>query len=240
MPVCAATIANLDALLEQFSARAQENGWSIHRAGDASQAVGLVLEIARLNQAKLVAKSKTMVSEEIDLNDALEQAGIKIVETDFGEYIVQLRQEHPSHITTPAVHLRRADVAQTFFEKLGLPLTDDVRVLTNAARQVLRRVFLEADIGISGVNFGIAETGGVCLVTNEGNGRMVTTIPRIHIALMGIERVVPTIEDLRINADFTAACIHRTEIDSIYHLDQSSTQNRRSRWARGTPPDIDR
>ena len=192
----AATIANLEVLLEQFSAKAQENGWSIHRARDASQAVDLVLEIARLNQAKLVAKSKTMVSEEINLNDALEQAGIKIVETDFGEYIVQLRQEHPSHITTPAVHLRRADVAQTFFEKLGLPLTDDVRVLTNAARQVLRRVFLEADIGISGVNFGIAETGGVCLVTNEGNARMVTTIPRIHIALMGIERMVPTIEDL--------------------------------------------
>lgn len=192
----AATIANLDALLEQFSAKAQENGWLIHWARDASQAVDLVLEIARLNQAKLVAKSKTMVSEEIDLNDALAQAGINIVETDFGEYIVQLRQEHPSHITTPAVHLRRADVAQTFLEKLGLPLTDDIRVLTNAARHILRRVFLEADIGISGVNFGIAETGGVCLVTNEGNGRMVTTIPRIHIALMGIERMVPTIEDL--------------------------------------------
>jgi L-lactate dehydrogenase complex protein LldF len=192
----AATIANLDALLEKFSAKAQENGWSIHWAGDASQAVDLVLEIARLNQAKLVAKSKTMVSDEINLNDALEQAGINIVETDFGEYIVQLRREHPSHITTPAVHLRRADVAQTFFEKLGLPLTDDVRVLTNAARQVLRRVFLEADIGISGVNFGIVETGGVCLITNEGNGRMVSTIPRIHIALMGIERIVPTIEDL--------------------------------------------
>jgi L-lactate dehydrogenase complex protein LldF len=192
----AKTIAHLDTLLEQFSAKAQENGWIIHRAQSAEQAAEIVLKIARLNQAKLLAKSKSMVSEEIGLNHALQQAGLRVVETDFGEYIVQLRHERPAHITTPAVHLRRADVAQTFHEELGLPLTDEVEVLTNAARQVLRQVFFEADIGLSGVNFGIAETGGICLVTNEGNGRMVTTIPRIHIALMGIERLVPTLEDL--------------------------------------------
>jgi len=192
----AATIGNLDAILKQFSAKAQENGWVIHRAENAQQSLEIILEIARLNQAKLVAKSKTMVSEEIGLNHALERAGIKVVETDLGEYIVQLRNERPAHITTPAVHLRRADVAQTFFEKLGLPLTEDVEVLTGAARQVLRQVFLEADIGLSGVNFGVAETGGICLVTNEGNGRMVTTLPRVHIALMGIERLVPTLDDL--------------------------------------------
>ena len=194
----AATIANLDALLNQFSTKVQENGWFIHWAENARQALEIILEIAGQNQAKLVAKSKTMVSEEIGLNHALEQAGLRVVETDLGEYIVQLRNERPAHITTPAVHLRRADVAQTFFEKLGLPITEDVGILTNAARQVLRQVFLEADIGLSGVNFGIAETGGVCLVTNEGNGRMVTTIPRVHIALMGIERVVPTLEDLEL------------------------------------------
>lgn len=190
------TIANLDILLKQFSTKAQENGWFVHRAENAKQALDIILEIAGNQRAKLVAKSKTMVSEEIGLNHALEQAGLRVVETDLGEYIVQLRNERPAHITTPAVHLRRADVAQTFYEKLGLPITDDVGILTNAARQVLRQVFLEADIGLSGVNFGIAETGSICLLTNEGNGRMVTTLPRVHIALMGLERLVPTLEDL--------------------------------------------
>ena len=192
----AATLANLESILNQFSTNALQNGWIVHRAENARQAIKIILEITEKNQAKLIAKSKTMVSEEIGLNHALEQAGLKVVETDLGEYIVQLRDERPAHITTPAVHLRRADVAQTFNEKLDLPYTEDVVILTRAARQVLRQVFLEADIGISGVNFGVAETGGICLVTNEGNGRMVTTIPRIHIALMGIERLVPTLEDL--------------------------------------------
>lgn len=190
------TIANLDVLLKQFSTKAQDNGWFVHRAENAKQVLDIILEIAGNQRARLVAKSKTMVSEEIGLNHALEQAGLRVVETDLGEYIVQLRNERPAHITTPAVHLRRADVAQTFYEKLGLPITDDVGILTNAARQVLRQVFLEADIGLSGVNFGIAETGSICLLTNEGNGRMVTTLPRVHIALMGLERLVPTLEDL--------------------------------------------
>ena len=116
-----------------------------------------------------------MLGEEIHINHALEAAGMRVVETDLGEYIVQLRGERPAHIITPAVHLRRQDVGQTFHEKLGIPLTEDVPTLTNAARRILRQAFLEADIGISGVNFGVAETGTLCLVTNEGNGRMVTT-----------------------------------------------------------------
>jgi L-lactate dehydrogenase complex protein LldF len=137
-----------------------------------------------------------MVSEEIDLNPALEAAGHRAVETDLGEYIVQLRHERPSHIITPAVHLRRSDVAKLFHEQLGIPYTEDIPTLTNTARKVLREVFLTADMGLSGVNFGVAETGGICLVTNEGNGRMVTTLPRTHIALMGMERLVPTLDDL--------------------------------------------
>ena len=137
-----------------------------------------------------------MVSEEINLNHALEAEGIRVVETDLGEYIVQLRGERPSHIITPAVHLRRGDVGKLFEEKLGLPYTEDIPVLTGTARKVLREVFLTADIGLSGVNFGVAETGMLCIVTNEGNGRMVTTLPPVHIALMGIERLVPTLNDL--------------------------------------------
>jgi L-lactate dehydrogenase complex protein LldF len=190
------TITHLDQYLRQFTDRAQANGLTIHRAADAAGATGLVLEIARQHNAKLIAKSKTMVSEEIGLNHALEKNGIKVVETDLGEFIVQLRGEAPAHIITPAVHLRREDVGLTFNEKLDLPLTDDIATMTAAARRVLRQTFLDAEIGISGVNFGVAETGSLCLVTNEGNGRMVTTLPPVHIALMGIERLVPTLDDL--------------------------------------------
>jgi len=119
-----------------------------------------------------------------------------VVESDLGEYIIQLRGEPPAHIITPAVHLSRGQVGKTFHEKLNIPLTEDIPTLTSAARRILRQTFFESDIGISGVNFGIAENGGICLVTNEGNGRLVTTLPQVHIALMGIERLVPTMEDL--------------------------------------------
>jgi L-lactate dehydrogenase complex protein LldF len=194
--VRADVIDHLDDYLDQFCERLTQNGMQVHRAADADQAVAIILEIARRKGAKLVAKSKTMVSEEIKLNHALERAGLKVVETDLGEYIVQLRGEGPSHIITPAVHLLRQDVGRLFAQKLGMPYTEDVSVMTDAARRILRQVFLEADIGISGVNFGVAQTGTLCVVTNEGNGRMVTTLPQTHIALMGIERLVPTMDDL--------------------------------------------
>jgi L-lactate dehydrogenase complex protein LldF len=194
--VRAETIAHLDQYLETFESRAVANGLIVHHARDAAQAVDIVLGIARQKNARLVAKSKTMLGEEIHINHALEEAGIRVVETDLGEYIVQLRGERPAHIITPAVHLRRQDVGQTFHEKLGIPLTEDVPTLTAAARRVLRQAFLDADIGISGVNFGVAETGTLCMVTNEGNGRMVTTLPPVHVALMGVERLVPGLDDL--------------------------------------------
>ncbi len=124
------------------------------------------------------------------------QQGIQAVETDLGEYIVQLRGERPSHILTPAVHLRRGQVGQLFHEKLGTPYTESIPEMVATARHVLREVFLDADIGVSGVNFGVVETGTLCLVTNEGNGRMVTSLPRTHVALMGMERLVPTLDDL--------------------------------------------
>jgi len=205
-------VAHLDQYLAQFIERAMANGIIVHRAADGDEAIRMFLEIAESDVSKrrqsaspdnksrrapiLVAKSKSMVSEEINLNHALEAEGIRVVETDLGEYIVQLRGERPSHIITPAVHLRRQEVGQLFAEKLGIPYTEDVPTLTNTARQVLRDVFLTADVGVSGVNFGVAESGTLCVVTNEGNGRMVTTLPPIHIALMGIERLVPTLDDL--------------------------------------------
>src|SRR6185503_4326336 len=218
-------IEHLDEYLEKFISNAEQNGIMVHRAKDAAQAIKIVLEIVKdspqrtqhlhLPQVQvssrrekeenfaplrgekiLVAKSKSMVSEEINLNHALEAQGIRVVETDLGEYIVQLRNERPAHIITPAVHLRRNDVGQLFHEKLGIPYTEDIPTLTNAARRVLREVFLTANVGISGVNFGVAETGSLCIVSNEGNARMVTTLPPIHIALMGMERLVRNLDDL--------------------------------------------
>ena len=197
----AEVIEHLDQYLDQFITNAQANGVIVHRAKDAHEAINIVLEISKsitnhpLPNA-LIAKSKSMVSEEIELNHALEKHGINVVETDLGEYIVQLRKEKPSHIITPAAHLKKEQVAQLFHEKLGIPYTEDIPTLTATARKVLREVFLTADIGISGVNFGVAETGGICIVTNEGNGRMVTSIPKTHIALMGMERLAPNLDDL--------------------------------------------
>lgn len=218
-------IERLDEYLSQFIANAQANGIIVHRAKDAKEAIEIVLRIAKdlpqrarstqrevektfvplspqngdrglRGEKVLIAKSKSMVSEEIELNHALEKHGINVVETDLGEYIVQLRKEKPSHIITPAAHLKKEQVAKLFQEKLGIPYTEDIPTLTATARKVLREVFLTADIGMSGVNFGVAETGGICLITNEGNGRMVTTVPKTHISLMGMERLAPTLDDL--------------------------------------------
>ena len=194
--VRAEVIADHDRYLKEFTTNAQLNGFIVHQPADAAQARRIVLEIAQKHHASLIAKSKTMVSEEIELNHALEAVGIRPVETDLGEFIVQLREEPPSHIVAPAIHLRREDVGETFHKKLGIPLTYDISTLTNAARATLRETFLDADIGLSGVNFGVAESGAIALVTNEGNGRMVTTLPKVHIALMGIERLVPGYDDL--------------------------------------------
>ncbi len=194
--VRARVIAELDYYLEQFTSNARDNGLIVHQAIDGAHAVQEVLQIAHQHHARLIAKAKTMVGEEIWLNPALEADGLNVVETDLGEYIVQLRGEPPSHIISPAVHLTRQDVGVTFSEKLGVPYTDDIPTLTAIAHDVLRQTFLEADIGLSGVNLGVVESGMLCLVTNEGNGRMCTTLPKVHIALMGIERIVPTLDDL--------------------------------------------
>jgi L-lactate dehydrogenase complex protein LldF len=190
------SIQRLEDLLDQFTKQLLAKGVFVHRAEDAAQARGILLEIATAHQAKLVVKSKSMVSEEIRMNPALESAGITVVETDLGEYIVQLRGEPPSHIITPALHLKRTEVAETFVNQLGMAYSTDVADLNQAAHDSLREIFIQADVGVSGANFGIAETGTLCLLTNEGNGRMVTTLPRVHIALMGVERVVASLQEL--------------------------------------------
>ena len=189
-------IARMDEHLLEFERNAQANGSQVHWARDAEEARKVVMQIVRKNDVQSVVKSKSMLSEEIEINAVLERAGLKVVETDLGEYIVQLGDDHPSHIIAPVVHWRLEDVAKLFNEHLDTPLDADIPDLVEAARQALRQEFIQADMGISGANFAVAETGSIVLVTNEGNGRFVTTTPRIHVALVGIERLAPTLADL--------------------------------------------
>jgi L-lactate dehydrogenase complex protein LldF len=192
------SLAQLDSLIETFTGALQANGVHVHAAVDSADACRLVTAIARSHGAGTVIKAKSMVSEEIGLNHALESEGIRPLETDLGEYLVQLRGEAPSHIISPVVHLRREDAGATLEEALAIPYTTDVETMTRAVRRALRREFLGAAVGLSGVNFGVAETGTLCVVTNEGNGRMVTSVPPVHIALMGVERLVATLDELAV------------------------------------------
>jgi len=190
----------LDLWLEHFEREATQRGAVVHWAENAADVQRIVADIARRHGVKKAVKSKSMVSEECALNDALEAAGVQVVETDLGEYILQLAQEPPSHIVAPVLHKTKEEVADLFAEHHHRPRrTDsgeiDIPALCREAREVLRPHFVSADMGISGGNFLIAETGSVLIVTNEGNGRLATTLPRIHVAITGIEKVVPTLED---------------------------------------------
>ena len=194
------TITRLDYYLAQFEEAVRTRGGHVHWAATASDAVSIVADIARHYGAKMAVKSKSMVSEEIELNAALAAAGVEVLETDLGEFVVQIDGDHPSHIVAPIIHKSRRDIARLFQEKLQASDADvaDVPQMTAFARRLLREGFLKADMGISGGNFGVAETGSLCICTNEGNGRLTTTLPRVHVALMGIERIVPTLADLGI------------------------------------------
>ena len=192
------TISQLDIYLEQFAAAVEAVGGHVHWAEDAESACNIIVRIAQAAGAVTAVKSKSMVTEEIHLNKALEAAGVRPVESDLGEYIIQLAGETPSHIITPVIHKTKEECGEILHEKASVPLTDEPARMTAAVREQMRRVFLSADMGISGANFGVAETGTICLVTNEGNGRMTTTLPRVHVAVMGIERLVPTLADLSI------------------------------------------
>ncbi len=190
-------VAHLDRYLAQFEAGIQARGGQVHWAADAAEARAIILEIARRRQAKCVIKSKSMVSEEVHLTPALEAAGIETVETDLGEYIVQLRNEPPYHIVTPAMHLKRTQIAALFQEKLGTPPeADSAEELAGAARRTLREKFLSADIGITGANFLVADAGVVAITENEGNARLTASLPRVHVVLTGLEKILPRLEDL--------------------------------------------
>ncbi len=190
-------LSKLPELLEQLEQRCTENGIQVHWAETTEEANQVVLDIARQHNARHVIKGKSMVSEEMELNAFLEAHGIESLESDMGEYIVQLDNEHPSHIIMPAIHKNKAEIARLFCKKIpGVEYTEDVNQLIQTGRNILREKFYNADIGISGVNFAVAETGTLCLVENEGNGRMTTTIPPVHIAVTGIEKVVEKLTDI--------------------------------------------
>jgi L-lactate dehydrogenase complex protein LldF len=189
-------LLHLDHYLEQFVSNAELRGAKVHWARDATEANQIVCRLARERGARNVVKSKSMVTEEIHLNDALQASGMEVIETDLGEYIIQLAGEAPSHIIAPAIHKTKGQIAALFTAKLGIEPTDDIDTLTSVARNVLRQRFANADIGISGVNFAVAETGTILILENEGNIRLTTSLPRVHIALMGIEKIVPRFADL--------------------------------------------
>ncbi len=190
-------LANLDVWIERFEAQAQARGATVLFARDGDEICRLVTDIARRHGVTKAVKSKSMLSEEASLNPALAAAGIEPVETDLGEYILQINgNEPPSHIIAPAFHKSKEEVAALFEKIHGTARKSDTQDMAREARDVLRKHFLSAGMGISGGNFLIAETGSVALVTNEGNGRMVTTLPKVHVVVTGIEKIVPTLEDL--------------------------------------------
>lgn len=193
------TLSRLDEYLQQFEEQAQKNGTVVHWAKDAQEHNRIVYQILQGAGARQLVKSKSMLTEECHLNPYLEERGIEVIDTDLGERIVQLRHEPPSHIVLPAIHLKKEEVGELFQEKLGTEKgNSDPGYLTHAARLHLREKFLSADAGLTGVNFGIAETGGFVVCTNEGNADLGTSIPPLHIACMGIEKIIPTFEHLGI------------------------------------------
>jgi L-lactate dehydrogenase complex protein LldF len=192
------TLAHLDCYLREFTDNVERLGGHVCWAADAAEANEYIKAVARRRGVRLAVKSKSMMTEEVGLNGALKAAGIEAVETDLGEYIVQLAGERPSHITAPAVHKTRGDIARLFTEKLSVVCGDDPREITAHARRALRERFAAADMGITGVNFAVAETGTIVLVENEGNIRMTTSLPRVHVALMGIEKVIPRMRDVEV------------------------------------------
>jgi len=187
---------NLDKILPEFEANFQKRGGKVIWANDAEEANREILNILKKAGAKTVVKSKSMVTEEIELNEFLEHHHIESLETDLGEYIVQLLGQKPYHIVTPAMHLSKEDIAKLFNEKFGTPIDATPEQLTQKARELLREKYVNADVGITGANFLIADTGSIAISENEGNARLSTTFPKIHIAVVGIEKIIPSITDL--------------------------------------------
>jgi len=189
-------LAHLDRYLEQLETSVTRLGGKVHWAASAEDARTIIVDIARQANCTRAVKAKSMTSEEIHLNGALQKAGLEVTETDFGEFILQVAGERPSHLVAPAVHHTRESVARVLSKHLEEVLPDDPRTLALTGRRILRQEFRQADLGITGANFAVAETGTIVLVTNEGNGRLTTTCPRVHVAIMGMEKVIPRLADL--------------------------------------------
>ncbi|HTM99633.1 MAG TPA: LUD domain-containing protein, partial [Pedobacter sp.] len=187
---------NLDKFLPEFEANFQKRGGKVIWANDVEEAQKEILNIIQKRNGKTVIKSKSMTTEEIHLNEFLEEHNIESLESDLGEYIVQLLGQKPYHIVTPAMHLSKEEIAALFHERFGTPVDATPPQLVQKARELLREKYLQADIGISGGNFLIADTGSIALTENEGNARLCTTFPKVHIAIVGIEKVIPSIADL--------------------------------------------
>ncbi|EQC3296050.1 LutB/LldF family L-lactate oxidation iron-sulfur protein [Proteus mirabilis] len=191
-------LANLDAYLYQLSEKIEQHGGHVFFAQTKEEASQYILNIAKEKKAKKIVKAKSMVTEEIGLNPVLENAGINVIETDLAEFILQQAKDAPSHVVVPAIHKNRAQIRQIFHDKQGYNGSDTPEEMTRFVRQNIRDDFFTADIGITGCNFAVAETGSVCLVTNEGNARLSTTLPKTHIAVMGMERIAPTFKEVDI------------------------------------------
>lgn len=191
-------LANLDAYLYQLSEKIEQHGGHVFFAQTKEEASQYILNIAKEKKAKKIVKAKSMVTEEIGLNPVLENAGINVIETDLAEFILQQAKDAPSHVVVPAIHKNRAQIRQIFHDKLGYNGSDTPEEMTRFVRQNIRDDFFTSDIGITGCNFAVAETGSVCLVTNEGNARLSTTLPKTHIAVMGMERIAPTFKEVDI------------------------------------------
>jgi L-lactate dehydrogenase complex protein LldF len=191
-------VDDLDAHVDRFRAAVEARGGTTFVAATGEDANAYIVDVCRRTGATLAAKSKSMATEEIGLNEALAAAGVRAVETDLGEYVLQLAGEHPVHIIAPAIEKTKEDVAELLSRVDGRAVPAELEALTRAARRQLRETFLAADVGITGANFGVSETGSIVLVTNEGNGRLVSSLPRVHIALMGMERLVASLSDLSV------------------------------------------
>lgn len=212
-------VNHLDKYLAEFADKITARGAKVCWAPDAAAARDYILKVASDNNVKSIIKSKSMTTEEIHLNDALEKRGFGVFESDLGEYIVQLRHEPPYHLVFPAMHLTRGEISDLFHKELGSEQTDSPEELTMIARRVMRQKFCEADMGISGANFAIAETGMISITENEGNARLTTSLPRIHVAILGIEKMLPKLEDLALFLPMLAtagAGQHLTGYNTLY------------------------
>jgi L-lactate dehydrogenase complex protein LldF len=211
-------IRDIDRLLEEFRAALGARGGKVAVCATAEEANAYIVDVCRQHDARLVAKSKSMATEEISLNAALEAAGIESVETDLGEYVLQLEGEHPVHIVAPAIEKTKEDVARLFSEREGVEVPPVLEELTAAARRQLRDVFLTADVGVTGANFAIAETGTIVTVTNEGNGRLVASLPKVHVVVTGIERLVERLDDLPTLLELLGRSATGQRLTSYTHL----------------------